>query len=451
MTILHVRLLGGCECLGVEGAQVAFPTRKVRALLAYLAANPAQLQRRDKLAAMLWEDRPQAQARADLRKSVSRLRQALPEAARAAVLADAERVALRPELVEVDVTRFEQLARDGTPETLERAAELYRGPLLDGFAECGKAFDAWLATERERLDEMLQQTLQRLLGHYVVTGAIDRAIQLALRLLALDPLQESVQRTLIRLYMYQDRIGAALEQYRRCRDLLEQELGVAPDEETERLRAELSKLVPPADSAEREADDVPERALVLEAAAAERGRRRAELSGRPSIAVLSFAGGYLGDGVAEDIATELGRFRELDVIAPQSALAYRGAAVPPERIGSELGTAYVLEGRLRALGAGRRITVRLIESATARQLWAERYDCASAELLDVQDEVVRHIVGTLARQIEDARLATARRRRPDDLAVYDLWLRGWHALRRPDLAAIAEARRCFQEAIARDP
>jgi DNA-binding SARP family transcriptional activator len=78
----------------------------------------------------------------------------------------------------------------------------------------------WVDIERRRLDEMLQETLQHLLAHYVVTGAIDRAIQIALRLITIDPLQESVQRTLIRLYMYQDRVGSALDQYRRCRELL---------------------------------------------------------------------------------------------------------------------------------------------------------------------------------------------------------------------------------------
>ena len=51
---------------------------------------------------------------------------------------------------------------------------------------------------------------------------------MALRLIALDPLQEGVHRTLIRLYMYQDRVGAALDQYRRCRDVLKRELGVPP-------------------------------------------------------------------------------------------------------------------------------------------------------------------------------------------------------------------------------
>ena len=64
---------------------------------------------------------------------------------------------------------------------------------------------------------------------------------------------------------------------------------------------------------------------------------------------------------------------------------------------------------------------------------------------------MRRIVGTLIGQIEDARLDAARRKRPDDLAAYDLWLRGWSALKRPDLAAIGEARRLFQQAVATDP
>lgn len=317
--------------------------------------------------------------------------------------------------------------------------------------------------ERRRLDEMLRDALERLLDHYVITGGIDRAIQIALRLFALDFLQEAVHRTLIRLYMYQDRVGSALDQYRRCRDLLDQELGVGPDPQTERLRAELLKLLP-GDAADgdgapaRERDDLPERPLLVRAAARRRPDQRFEPTGRPSIAVLSFAGAgkeetwrHLGDGMAEDIATGLGRFRELDVIAPTSALAYRDALVPPERAGAELGTAYVLEGRLRSSGGGLRATVRLVETETARQLWAERCDFAPNAIFSVQDRLACRIVGTLIGQIEQVRLQAAKRRPPADLAAYDLWLRGWSALKRPDLAAIREARRFFQQALAVDP
>ena len=358
MTLLQLSLLGEFRCRSA-GAEPAFPTRKVGALLVYLAASGAESHGRDKLAALLWGDRPETEARANLRKTISRLRAALPAAARAALIADAGQVAVRSDALEVDVLLFERLVADGTPETLERAAALYRGPFLEGFAGCGEEFDEWLGTERRRLDELLQQTLQRLLDHYVVTGGIDRAIQIALRLIAFDPLQESVHRALIRLYMYQDRVGSALDQYRRCRELLARELGVEPAPETEALKAELLRLLP-ADPAgregvpERERDDLPERGAVIHAAARDRAGRRSQLRGRPSIAVLSFAGleetaeRHLGDGLAEDIATELGRFRELDVIAPTTALAYRDVAVPPEQIGAELGTAYVLGGGLRS-------------------------------------------------------------------------------------------------------
>ena len=454
MTLLHLDVLGGFECRPAAGAPLNFPTRKVRALLAYLAVNAARPHRREQLAALLWADQGEAEARANLRKTLSRLREALPAAARDCLAAGADQIAIRADLVELDALRFERLAADGTPETLERAAGLYRGPLLDGFDGPGEAFDDWLATERRRLEEILQQVLHRLLDHYVVTGAIERAIQVALRLLALDPLQEGVHRALIRLYMYQDRVGSALDQYRRCRELLARELGVAPAPETERLRAELSRLLPEAPPGP-EGDDLPERGAVLRSAAADRARRRVEPTGRPAIAVLGFAADegdrHLGDGMAEDLATELGRFRELDVIAPATALAYRGSALPPERVGAELGTTYVLSGSLRPAGARLRIGVRLVETLNERQLWAERYDCARGEVFDIQDEVVRRIVGTVIGRIEGARLEAARRQRPNDLAAYDLWLRGWSALKRPDLAALADARACFQAAVARDP
>ena len=457
MPYLHLLLLGEFECRRATGEPLVFPTRKVRALLAYLAASAGQPHRRDRLAGLLWGDRNEGQARANLRKALSRLRTSLPEEAQRCVVADGDRVALRPDALEVDLASFERFAADGTPETLERAALLCRGAFLDDLADCGEEFDGWLTSERRRLDELLHEILQRLLDHYVVTGAVDRAIQCALRLLALDPLQENVHRTLIRLYMYQDRAGSALAQYHRCRELLADELGIEPSPETERLKAELLKLVPNS-GAGPESDDVPERAEVFRAAAADRARRRAELSERPSVVVLSFgskADGlidrHIGDGLADDIATELGRFREIDVIAPTTALAYRDAAVAPEQVGKELGTACVLEGHLRLLGEQLRITARLVASETGRQLWAERYDCRRADMFDVQDDVVRRIVSTLVRHMEDAHLDAARRKRPADLAAYELWLRGWGVLKRPDLAAIGEARRLFRDALARDP
>ena len=244
MARLHLDLLGGFDCRSSAGQPIRFQARKSRALLAYLSMQAGRHASREKLASLLWGDRSEEQARADLRKTLSRLFSAMPMDTRDCLAVDARGIAARPEAVDLDTIRFERLAADGTPESLERAAMLHRGELLAGLDGCGEEFEAWLLTERRRLEETHHQILRRLLDHYVVCGAIDRAIQVALRLLSLDPLQESVHGTLMRLYMHQDRVGAALAQYRSCRDMLARELGVGPSLETERLRAELLKLVP---------------------------------------------------------------------------------------------------------------------------------------------------------------------------------------------------------------
>jgi DNA-binding SARP family transcriptional activator/TolB-like protein len=456
MPLLTLSLFGGFDCRSAEGRPLALSTHKARALLAYLAVHAGQRHPRDKLAGFLWGDHSDVQARANLRKAISRLRQALPGPARGLVDLDAGGLMVPVGALPVDVARFETLALEGTPESLEGAARLHRGPFLEGIGECGESFDEWLMAERQRLDETLRQVLGRLLDHYLATGAVDRAIQIALRVLALDPLEEAVHRTLMRLYLQQDRLGAALEQYQRCRELLARELGVEPSPDTEALRGQILRMAP-AGAPPRETDELPERPGMIEAGAEARARRRAQGTGRPSIVVLPFAaaedgaGRPLGEGLAGDVATELGRFPELDIIAPATALAYRGVSVSPERVGAELGTAYVLDGSLRTSGDRLRVSARLLETATGRQLWAERYDCALTGLFDVQDEMVRHIVSTLVGRIERARLDVARRRPPGDREAYELWLQGWSALKRADLTAIRRARELFQQAAARDP
>src|SRR4029453_14775662 len=92
---------------------------------------------------------------------------------------------------------------------------------------------------RERLREVALESLARLLDHQTKTGAPARAIQTAVRLLALDPLQEPVHRALMRLYQRQGRRGAALKQYQVCVSVLQRELGTEPEAETKQLYQKL--------------------------------------------------------------------------------------------------------------------------------------------------------------------------------------------------------------------
>ncbi len=433
MALVRFSLFGGFDCRVGAADTITFPTRKVRALAAYLALNAGNAQTRDRLARLLWEDGTDAQARANLRKGLSRLRQALPEAARDCLLLDGDRIAFQPDGVEVDVLRFERLVTEGTADSLERSLDLCRGDLLEGLAQCGEAFEEWMMAERRRLGEMRRNALQRLLDHQVLAGSVDRGIQLALRLLALDPLQESVHRTLIQLYLYQDRAGAALDQYQRCRELLARELGVEPAPETEALKAAML----------RQADGADDKEIGALA------RLPTEPTGRPSIAVLSFAGAdgesyrHVGDALADDIATELGHYSEIDVIS--------SAGPAPKRARRELDTTYMLDGRLRQMGDALRITVRLVETQTARQVWAERYDRPADQILQVEDEITATIVATLLGQIATVSVERARRRSPTNWRAYDYYAMGLGKVYGHAAGALAEATAFFQRAVEADP
>ena len=452
----RLSLLGAFECRAEGGELLTFPTHKVQALLAYLAVNCGRSFEREKIAALLWEDKEPERAQANCRQAISRLRRALSDDCGERLVANGTLVGLAPDAFEVDATEFERMVQVGTPEMLELAVTLYEGPFLDGFGDCGEEFENWLLAEQRRLGELLGECLHKLLEHYLATGAIDRGIQVALRLLAMDPLQEGVHRTLMRLYMCQDRLGSALDQYDRCRELLASQLGTRPSAETERLKKELARISTDGrESSERNTDDLPERAVIGGTLLAGKRRDQDYARLRPSIVVMPFGESgdrrhKLGAGIAEDIAIELGRFHAVDVIAPLSAASYAEVATA-EQAAAELGADFVLAGGVRVKDEDLRLTLRLVETAGARQVWSDRYDSRIADLFETQDRIVQRVVVSLVGGLEAAELEAARRKRPEDWKAYDLWLQGSSALRRTDLAGIREARRFFEQAVTRDP
>lgn len=235
MLRLNLTLFGGFEARLEGGALLNLPTRKGQALLAYLAMPLGQAHLRDKLAALLWGDTPDEQARRSLCQALFTLRKALGRPGPTLLLTDGETVALNPEGVEVDVARFEQALGEGTTTALEQAAVLYRGDLLAGLAVNEAPFEEWLTAERERLRELAVEGLAKILAHQRQAGATETAVKTGLRLLALDPLQEPVHRTLMRLYSGLGRRGAAVRQYQHCVAVVQRELGTEPEPETKQL------------------------------------------------------------------------------------------------------------------------------------------------------------------------------------------------------------------------
>ena len=179
------------------------------------------------------------------------------------------------------------------------------------------------------------------------------------------------------------------------------------------------------------------------------------LPDRPSIAVLPFQNmsgdpeqEYFADGIVEDIIAALSRFRSLFVIARNSSFTYKGKAVDIKKVGRELGVRYVLEGSVQKAGGKIRIIGQLIEAATDRHLWAEKFDGSLEDVFDLQDQVTTSVVGLIAPTVERAEIERANQKPTDKLDSYDLYLRGMATFRK---ALLRKALALFRAAIEGDP
>lgn len=236
---LCLNLFGGFDARGADGNIIVFTRKKAESLLAFLALSPGRAHSRDTLAKLLWGEADNERARHNLRQVLVSLRKSLASAGMPVLVEDGESVAIDPQTLAVDVLSFEHLVGTGTPQALAQAAALYRGELLAGLGTQDTGFDAWLLARRERVRETAIQGLAQLLEHQRAQGEDNEAIATGVRLLAMDRTQESVHRSLMRLYLRQRRRGAALRQYQACLDALEHELGAPPEDETRQLYLEL--------------------------------------------------------------------------------------------------------------------------------------------------------------------------------------------------------------------
>ncbi len=181
------------------------------------------------------------------------------------------------------------------------------------------------------------------------------------------------------------------------------------------------------------------------------------LPDKPSIAVMPFANlsadpgqEYFADGIANDLITALSRYSSLLVIARNSSFSYKGIDVNVQRVGSELGVRYVLEGSVRKVDARVRVTSQLIEVELGTYIWADRYDAHVTDIFAVQDEITHAVSTAIAPAVAEAERHRAVRRPPDNHDCWSAYQRGlWH-LSRATPQDNKAAQQCFREAIAMD-
>ncbi len=471
---VKLTLFGRFEARLKSGAVVDLHSRKGELLLAYLALTRGKTVTRDKLAALLWSDRSDEQARQSLRQELATVRKALLGSDSALFISEGDRIGLDPAMVKVDAVTFEELVAKGTYADIERACTLYSGDLLEDVSVRDAPYEEWLLVERQRLHDLALRAFDQLLAYQQQAQASDRIAQTAQRLLKLEPADEAAHRALMRLYVDQGRRAAALRQYQECRSALKRDLNVEPGTETEQLYREILErqvepsvkgssaiaeplhpleALPRSPSASAVATPVRRHraaivvgALLLIAAGVAAiwqlypqptqpvlsplGTDRLELPGRPSIAVLAFdnlSGGpaqdYLGYGIADGIITSLSHLRDLLVIARNSSFIYKEKPTDVREIGEELGVRHVLEGSVQKSGDQLRITAQLVHAETREHVWAESYDRPAADIFAVQDEIVDKIVAALDVQLVEGQQARTWRQSTTNPKAYDLFLR----------------------------
>ncbi|MFM1891757.1 MAG: hypothetical protein RLZ44_834, partial [Pseudomonadota bacterium] len=178
----------------------------------------------------------------------------------------------------------------------------------------------------------------------------------------------------------------------------------------------------------------------------------------PVLAVLPFADmsgdaqqNYLGDGIAEDLITDLSRLRSLTVIARSSSFRYREQNPKAQDVRQDLGVSHLLEGSVRRAGDRLRVSVQLIDAQTGYQLWAERYDRVLDDVFAIQDEIARKIVAQLSIELASGESEHLGRQTAGSFAAYDVFLRAMQLHLQYSREANEQAQTFYREAIALDP
>lgn len=434
----RLRVLGGFRLEGAEG-EINIAGTKERALLAYLAIAHPKAHRREALRELLWASRFEAQGRQSLRQALYRLRKLLGGEVLITTESD---VAIGPRLMESDLGRFETHIATGRPAEVEAACRLYAGDLLAGLAVQEPAYEAWLEGERHRVRDLALDAMLAAAETALSSDQPQRALGFARQALALDDLNEAAYRTLIRCFAAAGRRTEALRHYESLKSHLRAQLGVGPDDATQEMVAKI-----------RGSDAGPDAA-----GAAVVGLAPPAIPEGPSIAIMPFAAisgtpteEAIADGLAEDIVTALSRLSKVLVIARASTLQYRHKDISPQQVSRDQGVRHVLCGAVQ-IGAERvRVTAQLIEAASARQVWADRYDRSHGDILGLQDEITRQVVSALQVRLTDGEQARAWARGTRDLTAWENVVRAtamYHSHHRDDLP---RARELAIEATRLDP
>ncbi|WP_233238821.1 transcriptional regulator [Bordetella sp. LUAb4] len=443
------------------------PSRKLRALIAYLVLAPHAVTR-TRLCELLW-DRPN-DPRGELRWCLSKARALLDEPGCRRVQAAQDTVQLELHDCHVDVLAIEQAMRQGIGtvdvQRLGALASLFDGDFLDGLQlKSCPVFDSWMVAQRRRVRACQAAVLEHLAaglpaGSEARHGCLDTWLRIAPFDRRAHALMLQSLNDLGRLREGEEHLAAATRAFedegldwRPLRDAWRQ-LRLAPIVPVLPV-VQTDAAVTDATTGQKDAQHDGTGAAPIDFPAA--GCR--EKFGRASIAVMPFTDasadsgvrGGLGDGLAYDIITRLAKLRSLFVIAQGTVFALDQRRVGPEEAGRTLNVDYVVSGSLRRQAARIIVDVALVESRTARIVWAEAFDHTLEDAFATLDEIGNRIVASIDIEIESSERNRAILTPPNSLDAWSAHHRGlWH-MYRFNQADNVLARQFFEMALRLDP
>ena len=196
----------------------------------------------------LWPDSEGDLGARNLAITVHRLRSLLQD--KAAILSDNGKLSLNEPMCWVDAWNFERLVNDGLRRLdeavpgdasemhLRAALSLYAGDFLARESE-----ESWMLPARLRLKTKLERLVSALSVHFEHQQRFPDAIDICLRALELNPLNELLYRRLMSCYLTRGEFASVLSTYLRCREALAKGLSAPVSSETERLRLEALRAV----------------------------------------------------------------------------------------------------------------------------------------------------------------------------------------------------------------
>src|SRR5881394_852549 len=178
-----------------------------------------------------------------------------------------------------------------------------------------------------------------------------------------------------------------------------------------------------------------------------------------SIAVLPFENlsddkenAYFGDGIQDDLLTNLAKIGDLKVISRTSVMPYRGKASNLREIGKALGVGTILEGSVRRVGNRVRVNVQLINAENDEHLWAEDYDRELTDVFAIQTDLTQKIANELRAKLSPSEKTQMQRKPTENGEAYLAFVQAHNlSCAVEDLEKLKQSELLYQRAIELDP